>query len=513
MRTANSMKNVAVVLVGQVLNILLAFGARIVFVRMLDVEYLGVNGLFTDVLSILSLAELGFGSAVIYGLYKPLAVKDEKKIKALMNFYAFSYKVIGFTVLTLGLGLLPFLNIIIKDSPNIPNLNFIYLLYLANSVVTYFYAYKRSLIIADQKNYIVTFYKSGFLFLATAVQVIVLLMTRNFVLYLLVRILFSVVENIFIAQKANKLYPFLKERNKEKLEKTDRKVIFKNIKALMYHRVGSVVVEGTDNILISSIVGIVWVGLYSNYSLILGAINSIVNQIFESVTASVGNLNAVENKEKSFDIYKVMLFINFWIFGFCAISLWILLNPFITLWLGAKYVMSQWIVALIVINFYIKGFRKTTLVFKDAYGLFWNDRYKPIAEASINLIASLILARSYGIAGILLGTLISSLTTVVWIEPFVVYKNGFKKSVSDYFKRYIGYGLAALTATILTSLASSFIPEGLFINFIYRVLLCVIIPNSFFLLVFSRTDEFKYVLAIIKVGLKRKKMAKVNTSD
>ncbi|MGB3159839.1 MAG: oligosaccharide flippase family protein [Carnobacterium sp.] len=513
MRTANSMKNVAVVLIGQVLNILLSFGARIVFVRILNAEYLGVNGLFTDVLSILSLAELGFGSAVIYGLYKPLATKDEKKIKALMNFYAHSYKVIGLIVLVLGLGLLPFLSIIIKDSPAIPNLNSIYLLYLANSVVTYFYAYKRSLIIADQKNYIVTFYKSGFLFLATIAQIIILISTKDFILYLLIRIVFSMIENLFVAHKANKIYPFLKEKNKERLGISDRKIIFKNIKALMYHRIGSVVVEGTDNILISSIVGLVWVGLYSNYSLVIGAINSIVNQLFESVTASVGNLNAVESEEKSFDIYKVMLFINFWIFGFCSISLWILLNPFITLWLGSQFVMNKWIVVLIVINFYVKGLRKTTLVFKDAYGLFWNDRYKPIAEATVNLIVSLILARYFGIAGILMGTFISSVSTVVWIEPFVLYKNGFKISVIDYFKRYMGYGLATLSVAFLTTLINSIVLENSLSSFIIKVLICAIVPNVLFFLIFNRTSEFKYILEVIKLFVKRKKMLKLTSSE
>lgn len=508
MRTANSMKNVAVVLIGQVLNILLSFGARIVFVRMLNAEYLGVNGLFMDILSILSLAELGFGSAVIYGLYKPLATNDEKKIKALMNFYAFSYKVIGFAVLILGLGLLPFLSLIIKDSAAIPNLSFIYLLYLSNSVITYFYAYKRSLIIADQKNYIISFYKSGFFFLATIAQTFVLLLTSNFVFYLIVRILFSVIENIFVARKADKLYPFLKEKNKEKLNKADRKAIFKNIKALMYHRVGIVAVEGTDNILISSIVGIVWVGLYSNYSLIINAINSIMYQMFDSVTASVGNLNALESEEKSFDIYKVMLFITFWVFGFCAISLWILLNPFITLWLGAKYLMSQWIVALIVINFFIKGFRKITLVFKDAYGLFWNDRYKPIAEAIVNLVISVILARNYGVIGILMGTFISSMLTGVWIEPFVLYKNGFKKKMTDYFKRFVSYTSATLIAAVLATFFSSLIPEGFLINFILRVLICIVVPNVFFFLIFSRTREFKYILQIIKVFIKKEKLVR-----
>lgn len=513
MRTANSIKNVAVVLIGQILNIMLSFGSRIVFVKMLNAEYLGVNGLFTDVLSILSLAELGFGSAVIYGLYKPLAVNNESKIKALMNFYSRVYRLIGFSVLGLGLILLPFLNVIIKDAPAISNLNLIFLLYLANSVVTYFYAYKRSLIIADQKNYIVTFYKSGFFAIVTIVQVVVLLVTQNFILYLLVKIVFSLVENILLSRKADTLYPFLKDRNKEKLAVADRKAIFKNVKAMMYHRIGSVVVEGTDNILISSIVGIVWVGFYSNYSLIIGAINSIVNQIFESVTASVGNLNAVESEDKSFDIYKVMLFLNFWIFGFCAISLWVLFNPFITLWLGAGFVMNHWIVALIVINFYTKGFRKATLVFKDAYGLFWNDRYKPVAEATVNLIASVILAKYYGIAGILLGTFISSMTTVFWIEPLVLYKNGFKRSVFDYFKRYAKYAGATFCAAGLTSLAGSFVGEQGINPFILKAFMCLIIPNAFFLLLFYRADEFKYVMEMLRGLFKRKKLAKVNHSE
>ncbi|MGX7393562.1 lipopolysaccharide biosynthesis protein [Carnobacterium mobile] len=513
MRTANSMKNVAVVLIGQILNILLSFGSRIVFVKMLNAEYLGVNGLFTDVLSILSLAELGFGSAIIYGLYKPLAVNNESKIKALMNFYSRVYRLIGFSVLGLGLVLLPFLNVIIKDAPAISNLNLIFLLYLANSVVTYFYAYKRSLIIADQKNYIVTFYKSGFFAVVTIVQVVILLVTQNFILYLLVKIIFSLIENILLSRKADILYPFLKDKNKEKLAVADRKAIFRNVKAMMYHRIGSVVVEGTDNILISSIVGIVWVGFYSNYSLIIGAINSIVNQIFESVTASVGNLNVVESEDKSFDIYKVMLFLNFWIFGFCAISLWILFNPFITLWLGSNFVMNHWIVALIVINFYTKGFRKATLVFKDAYGLFWNDRYKPVAEATVNLIASVILAKYYGIAGILLGTFISSMTTVFWIEPLVLYKNGFKRSVFDYFKRYAKYAGATFCAAGLTSLAGSFAGEQGINSFILKAFMCLIIPNTFFLLLFYRADEFKYVMEMLRGLFKRKKLAKVNHSE
>jgi len=503
MRTETSIKNAVVAFFGQLLGILLSFISRSVFVWILNTEYLGVNGLFTDVLSILSLAEMGFGTAIVYSLYKPLAVKDEQKIKALMNFYAFTYKIVGSIVLTLGLCLLPFLKLIIKDAPNISNLNLIYLLFLFNSVATYTFAYKRSLIIANQKNYIVTLYRRLFFAIVTILQIFALIMTKNFILYLMISIIFSLIENIVVSRKADKMYPILKKLNDEKLEEADKKELLKNVKALAFHRLGAVAVDGTDNILVSSFVGIIWVGLYSNYLLIVTAIYSILNTVFDSITASIGNLNAIESKEKSYDVYTSILFINFWIVGFCTIALWILLNPFITLWLGNKYLMNGLIVTLIVLNFYIRGMRKTTLIFKDAFGLFWNDRFKPILELIVNLTSSIILVQYFGIIGILFGTMISTLTTAFWIEPYVLYKNGFHKHVRDYFIRFGCYFLILILAAFVTKFVCSYFEMITIPNLIIQIFICLIIPNSIFLAILFWTKEFKYVIRLIKGLIKK----------
>ena len=506
MRTKNSIKNIIVTLIGHIVSLVISFVARLVFVRMLSAEYLGINGLFTDILSILSLAELGLGSAIIYGLYKPLAVKDEKKIKAWMNFYALVYRIVGIVVLVLGISLMPFLDIIIKEQPNISNLNLIYLLFLTNSVSTYFFAYKRSLIMADQKNYIVTFYQKFFTILVNVVQMIALFLTKNFILYLVIKIIVSLLENLVIARRADMMYPFLKEKNKEKLTVEDKKGLYKNVQAMVYHRVGGVMVEGTDNILVSSFVGIIWVGLYSNYSLIVNAIFGIISQVFESVTASVGNMNAIESKEKSFDIYKVMLLLNFWFFGFSTIALWILLNPFIMLWLGEDYLMSTIIESMIVINFYIKGMRRITLIFRDSFGLFWNDRYKPLVEVIINLLVSAILAQYFGIIGVLFGTFISTMTTSFWIEPYVVYKYGFQRNVGDYFKRNAIFFATLLIAAIPTWYVSSILFTTINIwTFIGKVTVCIVIPNLIFILIFKNTAEFKYVMGIKKIMFEKNK--------
>ena len=498
LRTKKSIRNIATTVVGQFVGVLTTFFARMVFLRVLGAEYLGVNGLFTNVISMISLAEMGIGYAIIYSLYKPLAVRDEHKIKALMLFYRSAYHVIGFVVLVLGLSVLPFMDFIIKEKPNIPNLNIIYLLFLSDSVSSYFFAYKRSLIVADQKSHIVTTYHFVFFTLINIVQIIVLVLTKNFILFLIVKIFFTFFENLAISVKAEKLYPFLKRRYDAKLLPEDKKYIFRNVKALFYHRLGGVVVNGTDSILISAFAGIVSVGLYSNYFLITNAINSIIAQVYSSVTASIGNLNALETKEKSYEIFKAIDFANFWLSGFSSICLYVLLNPFISLWLGEKYVMNNLIVTFIVINFFVSGMRRSVLIFRDSLGLFWNDRYKPLFESIINFVASCILASSYGIIGVLLGTFISTMTTCFWIEPYVLFVNGFNNRLRDYFYRYGLYVVVTLVVGIVTWYISGIVHGTRLIDFAVKMMICLIVPNGIFLLIFNRSRELKYLQSIVR---------------
>lgn len=503
MRSKNTMMNVSVLLVGQAVGILVSFVSRTLFLYVLNAEYLGVNGLFTDVLSILSLAEMGFGPAIVYSLYKPIAENDEKKVKELMGFYALAYKAIGTTILVLGIALMPFLDLIITDAPAIDNLNFIYMLYLLNAVVSYFYNYKRSLITANQKEYIISLYSRAFFIAMTVVQIVILFLTGNFILFLIVRVIFTFIENFIISRKADNMYPFLKGTNNERIDLAEKRKLFKSVKAMVAHRLGSAVVQGTDNILISTFVGIRWVGLYSNYALILNGVLSMLNPVLSSVTASVGNLNVLESEEKSFSIFKTMFLINFWLYGFSAIALWVLFAPFISLWIGSTYLLSPLLSLVIVINFYIGGMRKTSLVFRDSAGLFYNDRFKPVAEGIINLFASILLARSYGMIGILLGTLISTLSTAFWVEPYIVYKHIFKKKAKDYFTRYSFYTSILVFAAICTKASTLRLTSNSIGFFILKLVLVTFIPNSIFFIVFRKSDEFKYLKNMLNPLIKK----------
>lgn len=326
MRINNSIKNIITSVLGQFITIGLNFTTRSIFILMLGNEFLGINGLFTNIISILALAEMGIGSAIIYSLYKPIAEKDYIKIKGLMSFYNSAYKVISLIILIVGVAIIPLIPKIAKSDINNFRLIIIYLLFLCNSVASYLYAYKKSIIVADQKDYILSIYRNIFKVILNILQVIILIITKNYEMFLIIQIVVTITENILVAKKVDKMYTFLLNKDNVKLGKKEKNSIIKNVKALLYHKIGGVIVNSTDNILISKFVGITSVGLYSNYYLIIGALNLLIGQSFSALTASVGNLNAVESKEKSYNTYKLILFINFWIAGFSSICLWILLS-------------------------------------------------------------------------------------------------------------------------------------------------------------------------------------------
>lgn len=501
-RTNNSLRNMLYGMGGQLLGLLLSFISRTIFIQVLGVEYLGVNGLFSNILSMLSLTELGVGSAITYSMYKPLAQRDEYKIKALMGLYSTAYRVIGCVVAVLGVSIIPFLEAIIKDKADIPHvlpdLVLIYCLFLASSVSSYFFAHKSAILIADQKQYLTTIYTYGYNLAQNAVQILLLLATGDFLLYLIIQILARLLYNVSVSRQADKMYPFLKSRGKAELDTESKGEIAKNTGAMMFHKVGTFVVCGTDNILISMFAGVYWVGIYSNYNLILGIVENFISTIFSSLTASVGHLNTTESREKSYSVFKITFFINFWAYGFSTLSLWILLNPFITLWIGSQYVFSPYIVLIIVLNFFVTGMRQAVLTYKNTMGLFWHDRYKPLAEAVINLSVSLSLAPTYGIAGVLWGTFISSLTTCFWIEPFILYKHGFRRPLTPYFQQYLFYLCVAAAALALTELACTILPDDALLSVIGRMIFCLVIPNAVFSAIFYKTQEFDHVLGVVR---------------
>lgn len=497
-RVKASLHNITFGIGGQIFNYILIFATKTIFIHLLGILYLGVSGLFSSILSMIALAELGIGSAITFSLYKPLAENDIKSIKALMQLYRKVYNIIGLVVLILGISLTPFLGSLIKDQPTIPDFSLIYVLYVVNSASSYLFSYKRSIINADQKGYINTINLSIFSLLCNIAQIVVLLLTHNFILYLITQIIVIFLSNVAISNKANRLYPYLKDKTVEKLDPNKKKDITKKIYAMAFHNIGSVVVLGTDNLLISSFVGIIAVGLYSNYLMLLSFVQSFVSQIVNVLTASVGNFVALQSKEKSLDFFYKLYFFNFYIFGFCSSCLFTLIDPFITLWIGEEYLLPSEVSALIIISFYIAGMRRVSIIYRNATGMFYYDRYRPLFEAIINLVASIWLLKTIGLPGVFLGTIISSLTTCFWVEPYVLYKYLFHTSARLYFKRYLLYSAATIAVTLGVHSSVYRIPHDTWVGFIIMALACCIMTMFLIILLFFRTEEFKYFWILAK---------------
>ena len=515
-RTKNSIRNLIVAIVGQGIGFVVSFIARIFFIRILGSEYLGLNGLFTNILTILSLAELGVGEAITFSLYKPLAENDTKKCKMLMGVYRKVYNTIGIVILVLGFALTPLLPMFISKMPDInDNIYLIYSLFVVNTAMSYFFSYKRNLIIADQQRYIATIIRHLCHIIFTFLEIVYLVLFKDFIGYLLIMISATLADNIFVSIKANKMYPYLKEKESVPLDKNTKNSIIKNTKAMLMHKIGGVIVNSTDNILLSSIVSLNAVGIYSNYYFITNALNSITQHFFNSVVASVGNMFAVDNEKKQYDIFKKVLFVDFWMFSFIAVCLLCLFNPFIELWLGEKYLFSFDIVLIIVVNFYIYGMRKSVVTFREASGLFYKDRWKALFEAAINLGTSILFASTLkmGTFGVFLGTLASSVTVNLWVEPLVLYKYGFKVKLIEYFKLYFMYAIITAICCFGSYSLCTMVSITGFVGFLIKFGICLVLPNVVIMLLFHKTDNYVYFKNLMRKFTRLFRRRKVNNAS
>lgn len=501
-RTKNMLLNIATGTIGEIIQLALQFICRTIFIYTLSAEYLGINGLFENILKLLSLTELGFGSALIYSMYKPIAEGDEKHICALMNLYRKIYSIMGIVTLGLGLLLVPFLPYLIKGGTSIPNLSLIYILVLLNSVSTYFLGYRASIINASQKRYITISIQKIFVVVEVLLKTFILIYFKAYIIYLCIGIICNVCSNITQYIIANKMYPYLKKNKKALPDTTECEVIFKNTKAMAMHKIGSVIITGTDNLLISAFVNIASVGIYSNYMLILNSVSRFTNLIGSTMTASVGNLIATCDIQRVYKTYCKITFMNIWIHGFCACCFMTLFNTFITIWVGEEFIFPTYVVALIVINRFIIGFRDSTLVFRDAMGLFWYDRYKPVLEILVNLIVSITLVQIIGISGVFLGTIISGITVCCTIEPYVLFKYGFKMNMSKYYLKVIPFIVLIFLSTILLYIVEIRLPinvMGLFL----RGIISVFGYNAIMFIIFHKTEEFRELKETLSVQLKK----------
>lgn len=499
MRTSNSIKNSITASIGYLISIVIGFISQTIFIKILGAEYLGLNGLFSNILTMLSIFELGIGSAIVFNLYKPIAENDKDKIKSLMLFYKKAYNIIGGLILTFGLSIIPFLTKIVGEVTVEVNIYIIYIMFLLNTVSSYLLVYKRNLLCANQKNYVVNIIHICYLIIVNITKLIILYITKNYYLYLIIMISGQILENVIITIIANKMYPYLKEKNVQPLDKEIEKDIFSKVKALLFHKVGCVIINGTDNIIISSFLGVISVGYYSNYCTIMNPIQNLFSQFISSTTSSVGNLLVENNPEKSYDVFKKIRFLNFWLACFSGICLLVIIQSFIKVWIGQEYLLNMLVVATLVFNYFQKIMRNTYMAFKDSAGIWKEDKYVPLIESLLNIVFSILLLKIFGLAGVFMGTIISGLALWCYSYPKYVYKKLFKRSYLNYAKETISYIMLFILLSIITyGISSLFVVSNVYLQLLTNIIISIIIPNVLLFILFNKTDNYVYFKNLIK---------------
>ena len=507
-RIENTSKNFTFSLIATIVTAITSFVSRTVFIKTIGVAYLGANSLFTNILAMLSLTELGLGSAIAYSLYAPLAKNDTETIKSLMCFYKKAYRIIALVILILGLMLVPFLNYLIKDPGEIRHIPFIYLVFLYNTVVSYLFTYKTTLLVADQHGYILTNMTTMINIISVSIQIGSLCLFKNYFVYLIVGAIINTVQWYWVNNRIFEVYPYLKDKDIQPLAQNDKKTIATNVKAMIFHKFGELCINQTDNIIISSFISITAVGIYNNYYMIIGIINKFAQSIFGAATASFGNLIATESKEKRYEVFRRYNFLGFWVFGWTGICLYELLTPFVHIWLGDDFVIDNLTLSLVMLNYYLVGMRVTIGNVKMASGLYAQDQWVPVMQALINLVVSIVAAIYMGLAGVFLGTVVSGLAIPCWYRPIIVYKYTFECSAKEYFVTYLKYfAIVILSLIIVKFIDTAFVDyliSNTYLAFLFKMFVCAIVPNVMVCLIFWRAKEFKYLLNLAKSIIKRR---------
>lgn len=502
-RTQNVLKASFMGTACNLVNIILGFVYRTIFIRILSSSYLGINGLFGNILQILSFADLGISTAIVYRFYEPISQNDVHKVGQLMNFFKSVYRVIASVILVAGLSLVPFLNFFIKDTGELPpdvNLQLIYLLFLLQTLSSYLFVYKQTILSADQKQYVISLMQTATTLMRYILQVYILLLTRNYTWTLEASIVLTLVSNIAFSE-----WVWYKYRDvfsvKESISKAEKRQILDDTKATLCHKIGWTVLNSTDNIILSKFVGIVATGLYSNYSMILSSLSGVLNQVFGSFTSSLGNAHIKQNSEQKYMSYRRLLFANLWISSISTVCLYNLLNDFIIVWVGTDMLLDALTVRVLCIQFFMETARIISLSYTNACGLFVRDKARPLIEAAINLAVSIVMAKLFGVAGVFIGTIVSHCCTVFWREPYLLYKYEFQKSIKEYWKYYGTAALLTLTMSFL--IRKSMTNMGLLrvdnlLIWLIKAISVFILCNVFLVILLHRNLDFKFFFSLIK---------------
>lgn len=494
-RTKNATRNIFFGVILKIYNIALPFVMRTAMIYLMGVQYLGLNSLFTSVLQVLNLAELGVGSAMVYSMYKPIAEDDEATICALMKLYRTYYRAIGLVIAVVGCALTPFIPHLIKsDVPAGLNIYLLYILNLAATVLSYWlFAYKNSILQAHQRTDVVSRVTLVTSTVQYGLQIAVLWIFHNYYLYVIVALATQALTNITTAVCANKLYPQFKPKGS--VDKVQAQIINQRIRDLFTSKIGSIIYDSADTIVISAFLGLTVIAVYQNYFYILNSITGLIAVVFAACTAGIGNSIVVESKEKNYQDLKKFTFIITWIAGFSSVCLLCIYQPFMELWVGKDLMLSLSAVVCFVVYFFVRQFNALFNLYKDASGMWHEDRLRPLTAALTNLALNLMLVQFIGIYGILLSTVLAVLCVgMPWLlhNLFTVIFD--RKHMWPYIGRLAKYCFVVLFSCTVTYFICSRINNGLISTILIRGVICMIVPNAIYFLVFRKTEEYNQAL-------------------
>lgn len=502
-RKKNSIRNIVFSMLAYFIQSVLSFVVRRYFIYYLGTDYLGLNSLFTNILSILSFAELGFGAVIVFAMYKPMAENDVEKVRQLLKFYKKCYAVIGCVVLIVGLAIIPFMGYFKTKAPDVQeNIVIVYLIFLFNSALTYFFSHRRALLYASQRNDIESKVNILINVLLPVCQFLVLFLFRSYYLYIGLIGIMGLLNNLIVVAITQKKYLEYVEPPKTNLPKEDVNHIKKDIFAMFFHRLGSAVVTATDSLLIYVLLGATLLGKYSNYLMITSAVSAILGFFLNSLRGSVGNHIALKSREKNIDIFKKLNFLYMWLVSFCTIAIFCLSDPFIDVVLtkgaGGSLLFDKYIILLVSLNFYFNQSRFIVQIFKDCSGLFYQDRFRPLAEALLNLVSSIVLGKFIGLAGIIIGTILSNVLINLWVEPYVLNKYYFKESTKKYLLKYLLNFVVMVGIGLITYYTIGLLKSNSLGVLLIKFVICAVLPNILYMLIYFRTSDFKYYVDLIK---------------
>ena len=526
-RTQNSFFNFITNLASTVLLVLLNFLVRSVFIRTLGENYLGIEGYFSSILSMLSLTELGFGSAIVFKLYKPIETGDRRRIQVLMKLYRQIYSVIGWVMVLLGLCLIPFLPRLIRDYDYLLQLGlkpaFIFLLYLFNSASSYwFFAYKSAFVTATQKGYLLTAAGYVISILGSLAQILALALTKSFIAYLAVMIAQSLAYNLLYAFICDRRYPYLKEKIDDHISREELKGFFKDCSALLIYKLNTVVIRGTDSLILTGFIGTAFTGLYANYTAIRYNLDRLLNTFATSIRASLGSLYSTGNLEWSRLVFRVVNFCSAWLYGVGAVGVAVLADEFISLWVGEHFVVASYTVngvtiatpvaLLLAVEVYLNGQKVYLNAYRETMGLFQQMKYRPIAGMLVNLVVCLWLVPRVGIAGCIISTNCAAVVNLIF-DPVVIHKAALKCSPAGYFFKNLLYKLLTAAAGLLSWWLCGRVPLGGVPGFMVRGCVCVAVPSAVFTVCFFRSLEFRFLTNTARDLLARKRTARTDKKD